>query len=112
MKVKIFVTALGYIIGELKAEYQEFTVICNPGLIQTTRNGNSISFVIGEMIPPFLKNKKELMQKLSINRDHVLYSDEATEDMVASYQEYVKRLEAKESKIKVVGADFLTRIKR
>lgn len=111
LKIKIFSTSCGYIIGRVIEENKVSAQLKNPGLVQTIQDKKGLKVIITEFLPPIIKNKKKLMKNFLLSKNLVLFSDEVTPEFAEQYYGYEKQQAEKESGIQIVGKNALDKIK-
>ena len=108
MKVNMFQTSFGCVIGRWNGAYNDGAIIVeHPGFLNIVSTKEGITVVVNELVPPFLKNKKELWERLSIDRHLILYLGEVIEELQERYIFFERSQIAKMTGIQIVNASVL-----
>lgn len=114
MKVMVFSTPVGFIVGEIGRETDDQFILRNPGIIQMrppTAPAQPMTLIIAKLVPNFMDNKDALTIAFPLEKSKILFSGPVDSGLHESYQKYSAAMLKERSNLKVVSGNALSKLK-
>jgi len=106
-KLKIYlVVGLGYVIGEQVHDWKEKIVLQNAGVVK----GDGKHIAVTPPVLHWFAHQMDKIQRFEIPKRLIINDDDASPDLYAVYDMYIKKLTEKTTGIKVANEQDMQRV--